>query len=92
MAGPVTGDLRSGQTLVPPGFASAAQMRRVLRRGISAPVMPATDLAVIDGTMRLVNHFSGDGAWVGSVMIDGSALARQCSAAFDDVWTLSAPP
>jgi hypothetical protein len=45
----------------------------------------------IDGMTALVNHFSGDGTWMGSVMIDGSAPARQCSSAFDAAWELSAP-
>lgn len=73
-----------------PLIASAEQVSRVLRRGSSALMMPVTELRVIDGT-RLVNHFGSDGTWVGSEMIDGTALAHQCSAAFDDVWALSAP-
>jgi hypothetical protein len=91
LPGLATGGTRLGQAPMPPGIAPTEQMRRVLRRGASAPMMPATDLAVIDGTTRLVNHFSGDGTWVGSVMIDGSALGRQFSSAFDAVWALSAP-
>ena len=70
--------------------APAEQVRRLLRRRTSALMTPVTELRVIEGTTRLVNHFSGDGTWVGSEMIDGTALARQCSAAFDAVWALSA--
>jgi hypothetical protein len=53
-------------------------------------MMPVTELRVTDGT-RLVNHFDSDGTWVGSEMIEGTAFAHQCSAAFDAVWALSAP-
>ena len=74
-----------------PGIPPAEQVRRLLRRGTAAPTVPATHLTVIDGTTRLVNHFSGDGTWVGSGMIDGSALARQSSWAFNAAWALSAP-
>jgi len=91
MPGPTAGGARSGEPSVPPGIAPAEQVRRLLCRGTSAPKMPVTDLTVIDGTTRLVNHFSRDGTWVGSVMIDGSALAHQCAASFDAVWALSAP-
>lgn len=75
----------------PPRIASAGQVSRVLRRGTSALMTAVTDLRVIEGTTRLVNYFSGTGTWVGSEMIDGSALARQYSSAFNAVWALSAP-
>ena len=88
---PVTGGTWSGEAAVSPGFPPAVQVRRVLRRGNSAPMMPVTGLTVIDGTTKLINHFGSDGTWVGTVMIDGSALARQCSAAFDAAWAFSVP-
>jgi uncharacterized protein DUF6879 len=91
MTGPDAGGARSGEAQVPPGIASAGQVRRLLRRGASALMMPVADMTVIDGTTRLVSHFSSDGTWVGSEMIDGSALARECASAFDAAWTLSAP-
>jgi hypothetical protein len=90
MPEPATGGTRSGEAPVSLGSAPAEQVRRLLRRGTSA-LMPVTGLRVIDGTTRLVNHFSSDGTWVGSEMIDSSALARQFSSAFDAVWELSAP-
>ena len=73
-----------------PRIASAEQVSRVLRRGSSTLMMPATELRVCDGT-RLVSHFGSDGIWVGSEMIEGTALAHQCSAAFDAVWAFAAP-
>jgi hypothetical protein len=91
MPGPVTGSTRSGEAPVPTGIASAEQVRRLLLCcGTSALMMPATDLTVIDGTTRLVDQFGGDGTRVGSEMIDGTALARQFSTAFEAVWELSA--
>jgi hypothetical protein len=91
MTGPDAGGTRSGEAQVPPGTAPAGEVRRLLRRGTSALMMPTADMTVIDGTTRLVSHFSSDGTWVGSEMIDGSALARECASAFDDVWGRSAP-
>jgi len=90
MPGPVTGGTRSGESLMPPGIAPTEQVRRLLRCGTSA-LMPVTGRRVIDGTTRLVNHFSSDGTWVGSEMIEASALVRQFSSAFEAVWALSAP-
>jgi hypothetical protein len=91
MPGPVTGGMRSGEAPVPTGIASAEQVRRLLLCcGTSALMMPATDLTVIDGTKRLVDQFSRDGTCVGSERIDGTALARQFSTAFEAVWELSA--
>jgi hypothetical protein len=83
-------ETRFAEAAMPPRIAPAEQVRRLLRRGTPAPVMPVTDLTVIDGTTKLVNHFSSDGTWVGSVMIDGSALTRQSSWAFNAAWALSA--
>ena len=83
--------VRFDEAPMSPRIAPAEQVRRLLRCGTSAPTMPVTDMTVIDGTTRLVNHFSGDGTWVGSVMIDSSALARQASWAFNVAWALSAP-
>jgi hypothetical protein len=89
--GPDPGGMRFGEAPVLPGMAPAEQVRRLLRRGTSGPSLPVTDLTVIDGTTKLINHFSSDGTWVGSVMIDSSALARQSSWAFNAAWALSAP-
>jgi hypothetical protein len=83
--------MRFGEAPILPGIAPGEQVRRLLCRGTSAPLMPVTDLTVIDGTTKLVNHFNSDVTWVGSVMIDGSALARQSSWAFNAAWALSAP-
>jgi hypothetical protein len=91
MPGPDPGGTRFGEAPMLPGIAPGKQVRRLLCRSTSVPVMPVTDLTVIDGTTKLVNHFSSDGTWVGSVMIDGSALARQSSWAFNAAWALSAP-
>jgi hypothetical protein len=91
LPGPDTEETRYAESPVSTKTAPAEQVRRLLCRGTSAPVMPVTDLTVIDGTTKLVNHFSADGTWVGSVMIDGSALARQSSWAFNAAWALSVP-
>jgi uncharacterized protein DUF6879 len=82
---------RFGEAPMLPGIAPAEQVSRLLCHGTSAVLMPVTNLTVIDGTTKLVNHFSSDGTWAGSVMIDGSALARESSWAFNAAWALSAP-
>jgi len=91
MLGLTTKGTRYGEAPMWPGIASAVQVRRLLRCGTSALMMPVTEKRVIEGTTQLVSHFSSDGTWVGSEMLDGTALARQFSAAFDAVWALSAP-
>ncbi len=91
LTGPDTEETRFAEAPMSSRIAPAEQVRRLLCRGTSAPMMPVTDLTVIDGTTKLVNHFSSDGTWVESVMIDGSALARQSSWAFNAAWALSAP-
>ena len=72
------------------GMAPRGLIRLLLRDAASSLVAPGNSLRVIGGTTTIINHFSRDGSWVGSVMIDDMAQAWQCTSAFDAAWEISA--
>lgn len=62
------------------------QVRWLGRKDAIDLLIPAVDFWVIDEQIVVVNHFDGEGDWVGEERRDSESLARQLTTAFDAIW------
>jgi hypothetical protein len=61
---------------------------RPLATGIA---LPGNDFWLFDDRTVLVNHFTGDGNWLGNELVTSPAVIGLCHTAFDAVWELATP-
>src|SRR5215813_1027778 len=71
--------------------AAGELVRWLSRRRASDLALPGNDFWLFDGTAVLFNYFSGDGAPVGTELVDESAVVKLCAAAFEAVWGRAVP-
>ncbi len=72
-------------------LAAGEQVRWLPRRDATDIALPGNDFWLFDDHTVLVNHFSGDGDWLDTELLEDAALARLCRTAFDAVWTRATP-
>jgi hypothetical protein len=53
--------------------------------------LPGNDFWLFDGEKLLVNHFDGDGEWVGPELLDDAEIAKHCATSFEAVWEMAIP-
>jgi hypothetical protein len=61
------------------------------RRLATGIALPGNDFWLFDDKKVLVNHFTGDGGWVGNELVTEPAVIKLCRAAFDAVWKVATP-
>jgi hypothetical protein len=73
-------------------MAAGEKVRWLPRRRATDLALPGNDFWLFDGTVVLVNHFTGDGESAGHELIeDDPALAKLCARAFEAVWERAVP-
>jgi hypothetical protein len=65
---------------------SGEDVRWLNRRNTTDIALPGNDFWLFDGIVLLVNHFSGDGDFVGGELVDSRDAVGLCSTAFETVW------
>lgn len=71
--------------------AAGEQIRWLPRRQASDLALPGNDFWLFDGTLVLVNHFTGDGNPTEKEWSSDPALAKLCATAFEAVWERAVP-
>jgi hypothetical protein len=67
------------------------EVRWLSRRLASGIALPGNDFWLFDDKKLLVNHFTGDGGWVGNEIVIDPAVIELCHSAFDAVWRVATP-
>lgn len=72
-------------------IAAGEQVRWLPRRQTSDLAVPGNDFWLFDQQTVMVNHFTGNGDWAGSEVIEDPALAKLYHTAFEAVWDRAIP-
>jgi len=88
---PVTEYIRYEHAGTAVNVAAGEEVRWLPRRRASDLALPGNDFWLFDGELVNWNHFSGDGASVGSEITEVPAAAKLCSDAFEAVWDRAIP-
>ena len=67
------------------------EVRWLPRRQATGIALPGNDFWLFDDKAVMVNHFTGDGGWVGQELITEPAVIELCHSAFDAVWEVATP-
>lgn len=67
------------------------QVRWLPRRRATDLALPGNDFWLFDGQVLLLNHFSGDGDFVGHELVIAPEVVQLCATAFEAVWERSVP-
>lgn len=73
------------------GISAGEQWRWLPRHLATGLLLPANDFWVFDGNRAQFNYFSGPGEFLGTRLSPVPEIARQCAAAFEDVWQRAIP-
>ncbi|GAB4584456.1 DUF6879 family protein [Nocardia sp. IFM 10818] len=66
-------------------------VRWLPRHKAAGIAVPPVDFWLFDDRRLVLNHFSGNGAWVGNELIEDPDMVRLYRSAFDAVWELTTP-
>jgi hypothetical protein len=66
-------------------------VRWLPRRLATGIALPGNDFWLFDDRTVLVNHFTGNGGWLGNELITDPAVIKLCHTAFDSAWELATP-
>src|SRR2546430_11800970 len=71
--------------------AAGEQVRWLPRRHATDLALPGNDFWLLDDSIALVHHFSGEGDIVDFEMLREPAVVKLCSSAFEAVWARATP-
>ncbi|WP_326562111.1 DUF6879 family protein [Micromonospora sp. NBC_01796] len=74
-----------------PNVAAGEQVRWLPRRQATELALPGNDFWLFDGDDLVVNHFSGEGEWLGTETVTDPAVIELCASAFEAVWERATP-
>jgi hypothetical protein len=87
---PVTTYIRYEHAGTPLNIAAGEEVRWLPRIKAARLALPGADFWLFDQQRVLLNHFTGDGDWIGNQLVaDDPQLADLCSSAFEAVWELA---
>ena len=72
-------------------IAAGEQVRWLPRQHATDLALPGNDFWVFDSEVLIINHFAGDGSWVGEERCDDPVTAKLCAYAFEQVWKRATP-
>lgn len=88
---PITDYIRSEWEATYQNIESGEEVRWLPRRLATGIALPGNDFWLFDDRLVLVNHFTGDGGWLGNELVTDPAVIKLCRSAFDAVWELAIP-
>jgi hypothetical protein len=72
-------------------LAAGEDVRWLPRRDAVGLLVPAIDFWIFDGSITILNHFAGDGRYLGEERVDDPELTKVYAAAFEEVWQRATP-
>lgn len=88
---PVSDYIRYEYDVTFPNIAAGEQVRWLPRRRATDLALPGNDFWLFDDTTLAVNHFSGDGDFLGAEMVEDPTVVKLCATAFEAVWDRAVP-
>lgn len=89
---PVTTYIRYEYAGTPLNIMAGEEVRWLPRTKAARVALPGADFWLFDQERVLLNHFTGNGGWLGNELVtDEPKLARLCAEAFEAVWALATP-
>jgi hypothetical protein len=89
---PVTNYIKYEYAGTPLNVMAGEEVRWLPRVNAARIALPGADFWLFDKQHVLLNHFNGEGGWLGNELVtDDPPLAKLCSEAFEAVWALATP-
>jgi uncharacterized protein DUF6879 len=88
---PVTDYIRFEHFVTPMNLAAGEQVRWLPRQRAAGLLLPAVEGWVFDDQVVVVNHFTGDGDWLGEERIEDAGMAVGYREAFELAWARGVP-
>ncbi|WP_425555470.1 DUF6879 family protein [Kitasatospora kazusensis] len=88
---PVSEYIRFEYEITYSNVASGEQVRWLPRRRATDLALPGNDFWLIDGTIAMIHHFSGEGDFMDDEATTDPNVVKLCASAFDTVWERAVP-
>jgi hypothetical protein len=88
---PVTDYIRWEHYQTTANIEAGEQVRWLPRAQATRLLLPGTDCWIFDGALVRAHHFSGDGDWIGTELLDDAEAVSRSAEAFETIWAHATP-